>query len=142
MPAGIGDAGQPFGLRQNDLVRITLATSIDRLYTAFAEVPRPPGIDHCPCCLTPDQVAELLAPVPLRELPADVVGDYAAHVLATSGGVEDFRYFLPRILHIALTEGFDWPDVEVVAARLRVARWWSWPDAQHGAVRQVLAASP
>ncbi|AVT31758.1 hypothetical protein C6361_22360 [Plantactinospora sp. BC1] len=117
-----------------------LAEAIDRLHVVFGGVPRPSAIDSCPCCFTPDDERKLLAPVPLAELTADDLGDYAAVVLFTVGGVADYRYFLPRMLEIGCTEGFLWPDLEPLLGRLRHAGWRSWPAGERHAVRELLAA--
>lgn len=119
---------------------VPFADAVGRLYAAFADVPRPTAIDYCPCCFTADQERALLAPVPLRELPAGILQPYAADVPFTVGGVDDFRYFAPRILDIACTVGFTWPDLESVAVRLRAAGWLSWPAGERDAIRGVLKA--
>lgn len=50
------------------------------------------------------------------------------------GGIADFRYFLPRMLHIAIGEGFGWPDLASLAGRLRRAEWHTWPEHQRRAI--------
>lgn len=118
-----------------------VTAAIDALYAASADVPRPTTIEYCPCCFRPDDERELLAPVPLRRLPARALSAYAASALLTVGDVADFRYFLPRLLETLLVEGVDRPDLEVVGNRLRMAQWTSWPGPQPDAVRAVLAAT-
>lgn len=119
---------------------VALAEAIDGLYVAFADEPRPAGIEACPCCVSPAQVAALLGPDDLRTLPAETVADYAAHAMTTVGSASDFRYFLPRLLQVAVTDGFDWPDLEIAVGRLRLAGWLAWPPDQQRAVRAVLGA--
>lgn len=117
-----------------------MAAAIDSLYAAFARVPRPLAIDYCSCCFLPRQERDLLAAVPLRQLPADALRPYAAHVMFTVGGSADFRYFLPRLLEIASGEGFSWPDLESLVGRLRQAEWTSWQHEERDAVRDFLTA--
>ncbi|MEO3924369.1 hypothetical protein ABGB07_10985 [Micromonosporaceae bacterium B7E4] len=117
-----------------------LAEAIDRLYVVFGGTPRPTAIDSCPCCFNPDDERKLLAPVPLREMTADDLGYYAGVVLSTVGGLDDYRYFLPRMLEIGCTEGFLWPNLEPLLGRLRQADWTSWPVRERCAVRDLLAA--
>jgi hypothetical protein len=112
--------------------------AIDRLYTAFAGEPRPVAIEHCPCCMSDDQVDELLRSGNVRTIPVDVVADYAGHVLLTVGTVADFRYYLPRVLQVAVTD--ELVDVELVFGRLRTAKWTGWPDGEQHAVRHLLHA--
>ncbi|MFG3343292.1 hypothetical protein [Glycomyces sp. NPDC048151] len=119
----------------------SLADAVDRLYAAFESVPRPETIDRCDHCWTEQEAAAVLRPVPLRDLSADELRPYAASVLLTVGSVADFRYFLPRILEIACTDGFNWPDLEPLAGRLRDAEWETWTAEEQAAIRGVLWAS-
>jgi hypothetical protein len=116
-----------------------LAAAVDRLYIAFSGVRRPSVIEYCTCCFSADEEHALLAPVALRQLSVDVLRPYAFDVLLTVGDVEDFRYFLPRILEVACTVGFNGPDLEPLAGRLARAQWLDWPAAEQVAVRDVLA---
>ncbi|MFI5493994.1 hypothetical protein [Actinoplanes sp. NPDC051859] len=81
-----------------------LPAAIDTLYDAFADYRRPSSLDYCECCFEEEERRAVLATVPVRELPAATLRRYAANVLLTVGGVDDFRYFLPRILEIAVGE--------------------------------------
>lgn len=118
----------------------SLPAAVDRLYAVFAAVPRPVAIDGCEHCWTEQEAAVLLGPVPLRELSAGDLRPYAAGVLLTIGDIADFRYFLPRILEIACTDGFNWPDLEPLAGRLLLAEWETWTAEERAAVREVLWA--
>jgi hypothetical protein len=115
-----------------------LAEAIDALYAALAHVPRPTAIDACPHCFAASDATALLAPVPLRELTADALRPYTANVMLTVGAEADLRYFLPRILHLAVVDDFDYPDLEGIAAQVRRAGWASWPERE--AVRTVWRA--
>jgi hypothetical protein len=119
---------------------VALTEAIDRLYVAFAAETKPADIHACPCCVSREQVAALLGPEDLRALPAETVADYASHAITTVGSASDFRYFLPRLLQLAVTEGFDWPDLEIAVGRLRLAGWTGWEPDQQRAVRDVLRA--
>jgi hypothetical protein len=114
-----------------------LVEAVERLFGAFADVKRPTTIATCPCCFTDEQAAELLAPSP----PPELVLDYAAHAMGTIGGVDDLRYFTPRILRLLLVaEPAPWPELEIVADRLRRAEWTTWPPPEREAIRDVLRA--
>jgi hypothetical protein len=117
-----------------------LAAAVDRLYVAFSGVHRPSVIEYCSCCFSADEERALLAPVALRQLSVDVLRPYAFDVLLTVGDIDDFRYFLPRILEVACTVGFNGPDLEPLAGRLARAQWLDWPAAEQVAVRDVLSA--
>ncbi len=115
-----------------------LEAAIDRLYVAFAGEVRPSDIEHCPCCISDEQVDELLRSSNLRTMPADAVADYATYALTTVGSLADFRYFLPRVLQVAVTDGVDWLDLELVCGRLRLAGWTDWSGDEQPAVRHLL----
>lgn len=124
-----------------------LEEAIDRLYVAFAREPRPVDLEHCPCCVSDDQIDELLRSGSRRTMPADAVADYATHALTTVGSAADFRYFLPRVLEVAVTGGAggahrahraDLVDLELVCGRLRTAGWTDWSGDEQHAVRHLL----
>jgi hypothetical protein len=117
-----------------------LPAALDRLYAAFAHVPRPTAIEACSHCWTDRDTAALLAPVPLRAMTADMLRRYAAKALTTVGTEADFRYFVPRLLDIACTTGFDHPNLEILLDRLRLAEWSRWGPAGQDAIRELLLA--
>jgi hypothetical protein len=117
-----------------------LPAAIDQLYIAFASVRRPTTIDWCHHCRSESDVAGLLDTTPLRKLSAEALQRYAAHVLTTIGGIADFRYFLPRILEIACTGGFTWPDLELLTGRLDLASWTTWTPEETAAIRALFHA--
>lgn len=117
-----------------------LAAAIDQLYAAFTSMRRPATIDWCHHCRSESDIAALLSPTPLREIPAQALRPYAAHVLTTIGDVADFRYFLPRILDIAGTTGFPWPDLELLTGRLHLASWSTWDVEETTAIQAFFRA--
>lgn len=118
-----------------------LEGAVDEVYSAFARQRRPTVIDYCTHCVGPDEVGRLLAAEPLREIPAGTLRFYAVDVLSTAGSVADFRYYLPRILHIAVTDGFGgWPDHDVVIGKFVQAGWRRWPEHEQQAVTTFLRA--
>jgi hypothetical protein len=113
-----------------------------RLYAAFSDEPRPTSVPRCEHCFSDVDEAELLADIPLRELSTDVVGLYARNAAAdTVGGPPDLKYFLPRIVELAVDEAGFMVDVEhvtLVVARLRLA---GWRGDQCAALGEVLCAN-
>jgi hypothetical protein len=96
----------------------SLEAAVDELYCAFARPKPPKAIDHCSHCISAARVKQLLAPVPLREVPVEAFLSYTMSAADTVGGASDFRYFLPRILDIALTGGFGgYPDLKFILCR-------------------------
>jgi hypothetical protein len=107
-----------------------LHDAIDGLYDAFARYPHPAaGGDR-----------------PLRELAADEVEKLAGELLTGTSPLAGFMHYLPRMLEIAVGEGFGWPDLEVVFGRLGygpfvgAAPWTAWPGPERDAVRRFLHA--
>ncbi|TDB83254.1 hypothetical protein E1264_29175 [Actinomadura sp. KC216] len=100
---------------------------VEDLYAAFEDVPRPVDLEGCPCCVDPDDGRPLLAR-PLRDLTGADLRRYAAKVLNTWGGPEDFHYFAPRLLELAADDAFDWPDVEIVFSKFSRVGWLDWPQ--------------
>jgi hypothetical protein len=116
-----------------------LSQSIERLYSAFADVPKPRVIEGCPCCIDSKNVDSLLA-MPLREISPDDLWSYAFSAFLTVGGVADYPYFLPRILELSATDGCRMPDIEVTGRAIRSCGPDSWPPARSDALRCFLFA--
>jgi len=73
--------------------------------------------------------------VPLRDLSTDQLRHYGFTAVFTWGSVEDFKHFLPRLLELTATEGFQAPDTESLYGRLAYAKFSTWPAAEQAAVR-------
>ncbi len=116
-----------------------LPRAINSLYTTFAGVPRPRHIDGCDCCIDKKDIPNLLA-TPLRELTPNQLSSYASSVFLTVGSEADFRYFLPRILEIAVTQEGWWPDWEVIGRSLTNGHWLEWATPEKAAIIAVLDA--
>lgn len=118
-----------------------LSAAIDGLYATFGRLPRPRVIDHCPHCADPGAEPDPLQPVPLRELTVETLRTYAGSAMTTAGTVDDFRYFLPRLLEIASDgDGFAYPDLAAVIGKLGYGRWTTWTQDEQEAVRRYLHA--
>jgi len=126
------------GLAQYLLVAESMTPSLQRaiedIYGALRDVRRPATVDGCPCCIGRMKIGTLLSK-PLRDLSPDDLSHYAASAFLTVGAVEDFLYFLPRILEISALEPDWWPDPEVVTCAIHSAGFHSWP----GSRRQVVS---
>ena len=117
-----------------------LTATINALYRTFGRVPKPRSVESCPHCADPGE-PDLLQPVPLRGLTVKDLRTYAGRALTTIGGVDDFRYFLPRLLEIASDgEGFSYPDLATVLGKLHYGKWTSWAEDEQQAVRGYLHA--
>ncbi|MDE3720823.1 hypothetical protein PWG71_05440 [Nocardiopsis sp. N85] len=112
--------------------------AVERLYTVFARHRLAARIDGCPHCVT-DEDEHLLRRSPLRELGEADLSRFVAKAITTWGNVDDLRHFLPRILDLALPGG-GVIEIDTVAAKLDLARWWEWPMDERDAVRACFAA--
>jgi hypothetical protein len=112
-----------------------LEQAIEVVYEAFRDVPRPTSVDGCPCCIGRKGISILLSK-PLRDLSPDDLTHYAASAFLTVGSVEDYLYFLPRILEILASKHDWWPDPEVVTRAVHTAGYRSWPHPRRKALTQ------
>jgi len=118
-----------------------LEDALDRVYSAFARWSRPTVVDYCSHCVRPGVVEGLLVPTRLREIPAETLRLYTVYVLSTAGSLADFRYFLPRMLDIAIADWFDgYPDLDVVLGKFVLGDWRGWPAHERQAVAAFLHA--
>jgi hypothetical protein len=116
-----------------------LAQSIDQLYAAFADVPKPRVIDGCPCCIERKNVDSLLA-TPLRKTRSEDLSPYAFSAFLTVGGSADYPHFLPRILELSATDDCEMPDIEVTGRAIRSCDPESWLPAKKDALQCFLFA--
>ncbi len=116
-----------------------LQAAIENVYAAFKDIPKPQFVDGCPCCIDEKGISVLLAK-PLRELSPDDLTHYAASVFLTVGSVEDFFFFMPRILEILALNSDWWPDPEVVALALGNSGFHTWPSNKSEAVSNYFDA--
>lgn len=116
-----------------------LADAISVVYAAFAPVPKPGWIDHCPCCMDDDEVTSLLR-MPVREISAEHLSNYASTVFLTVGAAADYRYFLPRILELSAIDPSRWPHAEIIGRGLRDAEWLTWDAREQDAITQLYTA--
>jgi hypothetical protein len=118
------------------MISSDLQQSIDKLYLEF-DRERPTSIDACPCCISEEEVHALLSNS-LRELEPCYLRNYTDCALVTVGEVDDFKYFLPRILEILAhhTEWWNWveigselysyfPSPELIFSKLRTLAIWN-----------------
>lgn len=133
-------------------------TVIEALYRAFAGYKRPATFRGCPCggCWgRPDtadlDVDELPVPSPggdrpLRALTEDELENLVATVPGTSGDLDLFKHYLPRLLEIVATGGFEseWAGADRIVAVLEHPgpdgrpRWAGWPPEEADAVGAYL----
>ncbi|MBP2160375.1 MULTISPECIES: hypothetical protein [Asticcacaulis] len=117
---------------------LALTAAIEALYAEFKR-PQPRRIDGCPCCWDESDYVPLTT-TPLRALTDQQLSNYSASVFLTAGGLGDYKYFLPRVFELAVTEKDWWPDTEVVLGKLKLAEWQYWPEDEHRVVQTFVDA--
>jgi hypothetical protein len=118
-----------------------LQAAIADSYNAFAAFPLPAKLDTSPH-RDGNEILATLSSAPLRELTGEQVGPYASWAMTTVGNDRDYRHFLPRILELSVTDRACWgADPPVMANKLNVASWRSWPAQQRDAVLRFFRAA-
>jgi hypothetical protein len=118
----------------------TFSDSLDRLYEAFRDVPKPVHVEGCPCCIEDKDISTLLSK-PLREITGKELSSYASSAFLTVGEMEDYLYFLPRIIELTCTEVRWWPDFEVTGRAIGETTPLEWPEPRLHALLEVLHAA-
>ena len=108
------------------------------LYQTF-DVPAPSAIEGCPCCIS-TRGTDVLLTTPLRQISGQALWRYVSGVFLTVGDERDFRYLLPRILEVSVTDPGNANDPEIVLGKLKLANWRSWPSAEQQAIEVVVDA--
>lgn len=116
-----------------------LSTAINSFYEAFSDMPKPEVIHGCEHCIDEKDIDTLLSK-PLRELSSDDLSSYASSAFLTVGEVDDYLYFLPRILELSIRDEQWWPDVEVTGRTVKSADLDSWPETRRRAMTNLLSA--
>lgn len=118
--------------------------AVDTAYRVFARYDVREGLVVCRCdaCVAP-QVERTLIVLPLREIPASLLGEYtnSAHVW-TPVVADQLRYFLPRYFELlAVGEIPNALGMETCLIRLHEADWrTSWPRAEADAIMGFFTA--
>lgn len=107
--------------------------AVENLYRAFATIPAPLEIDGCAHCID-DKNIDVLLRTNLRELAPEDLSSYASSAFLTVGDVQDYLYFLPRILEISIKDSSWWPDIEVTGRALNETNVKNWPADQEQAL--------
>ena len=115
-----------------------LREAVDAVYRHFA-MTAPSTIEGCPCCVGTRNVDVLLT-TPLRDITAEALWRYVSGVYYTIGSDRDFRYLLPRILEISVSDPGNANSPEIVLNKLGLASWRSWAQDELRAVTELLDA--
>jgi hypothetical protein len=130
-------------------------TAIEGLYEAFASYERPASFIGCACCFDGEEIPRTAdetfngwvrvpspgGATPLRSLGDSELGDFAFSVPLTSGDLDVYSHYLPRIFEIAATTGFEFFDAAFVIPQVnRLGRYTDWPVNEAQAIDDFLRA--
>ncbi len=114
--------------------------AIENIYEAFSHYPLRPVIEGCTCGCISEEDHEKLHANPLREMIPDQLEMFAFKALTTWGNAADFKHFLPRIFELLILDDEWLIEGQVIAGKLNLAEWQSWPESERAAVEDILAA--
>ncbi|MBB6485047.1 hypothetical protein [Rhizobium lusitanum] len=110
-------------------------------YAAFADYLCPEALDVSPLW-DPEKIMHDLRSASLADLSGEALGGYAVAAMTTAGGVDEYRYYLPRILqHALMTPNEPGFDPVTILSKLEYANWRKWPAPEQLAIQNVYDAS-
>jgi len=117
--------------------RDDLDAAIAALYPAFSAYRTPATMRGSPI-RDLNAILASLRSAPLRDLDAGALEYYAATAVTTVGSPDDYKHFLPRILHFSAMAASQYGfDPEIVASKLLLSEWHDWPVAERTAVANL-----
>ena len=119
-------------------VQARLTETVEAVYAVFT-FPTPALIEGCPCCISTREVDVLLT-TPLREISGQQLWRYVSGAFLTIGSEDDFRYFLPRILDLSVSNSANSNDPEIIIGKLSLANWRSWSAREQPVIEELLDA--
>ncbi len=115
-----------------------MQNAISQLYTVFSKYKFDPQMWHAQITVSREWKAELYSK-PLREIPTRIIGIYAFKAITTWGKVENFKFYLPRILEV-LTFPNNSIQIFVLFGKFEMADWKNWPVDEQNALHNFLIA--
>lgn len=123
-----------------------IETLIENLQTAFADVPKPEKINGCGCgsCLNQvqcDTLLELSSRIQMTlndEKKAILLCDYIDDAIWTVGDVQDFTYFVPKILELCLSKYDFLENSNTFIKKIALAGFNDWNSAKQTSVEAAI----
>ena len=118
-----------------------LRSAVEQSYQEFADVNCPRTLETSPL-RDGNEILQTLTSSPLKNLADEQIGPYSGWAITTVGNDRDYRHFLPRIFDLAVTDPV-WLGTEppVIAGKLNMGTWRTWPANQQTAVLHVFNAA-
>jgi hypothetical protein len=112
--------------------------AVEALYRTFESLP-PSAIEGCPCCIS-TRGTDVLLTTSLRQISGQALWRYVSGLFLTIGDRRDFRYLLPRILDVSVSDPGNANDPEIVLGKLSLAGWRSWTFDEQRAIEGFIDA--
>lgn len=121
--------------------RLALAADLERLYSVFAEHPLKPGFDErCSPLGNRQEVARSLQSVSLRSASVEDLAFYAFKAFTTMGDIEEFNYFLPRLLEAEALDA-KWHEHDTnLFEKMNEHGWRQWNSTEQAAIEEYFRA--
>jgi len=118
---------------------------IKELYAAFADVPKPSQLKGCQlgCCMPKEDENTLLGQT-LKHSDPELLYHYIMDAIWTVGTKQDFKYYIPRLLELGLTEkeysegGNFISFPETFGKKLALADFDDWSDEKQSTVDDAI----
>lgn len=112
--------------------------SILELYNAFSNYKYNKNMTFCEHCNEGEDVKKL-GNKELLNLNGSDLNYYISSAILTMGDVNDYKHFLPRILHLFIIEEESLAvDLEIVGKRLSELNWKLWPKSESEIIEIIL----
>jgi hypothetical protein len=112
--------------------------ALEAVYRTF-DSPPPTVIEGCPCCIS-TRGTDVLLTTPLRRITGQALWRYVSGVFLTIGDKQDFRYLLPRILDVSVSDPGNANNPEIVLGKLPLAGWRSWAPNEQRVIEAFIDA--
>jgi hypothetical protein len=121
---------------------VKLREALIAVYAAFSAYERPTSM-HASSLRDADAIRAELCSAPLNRLSPEAIVPYANWAMTTVGDIEDYKHFLPRIIHLAATGGNGQPglDPRLIASKLEYANWRSWSFDEQKVLERMFEAA-
>lgn len=110
-----------------------LKMEIENLYRVFSIVEKPGGISYCTHCHDQHDFKALLSK-PLREISSTDFDHYIWSAFNTAGDMETYKYFVPRLLELLITDAQSNLDCWIIFKNIHRANFDEWSDEQKNAI--------
>ena len=108
----------------------SLEETIERLYLVFRKYPLTPGFPLRCSPLGRRELAASMAATELHALGTETLAVYAFKAITTMGDLDDFKYFLPRMLELYARDPAWQEHLTNLPAKLAGLVWRTWPEPE------------